>query len=1289
MIWTVLVTPVPAAYYKVTGAADNTAAVTTAGHAGTAADPYLAPSLRSAVLAANNSVAANVILFDPALNGTPLTLSLVGNDDVGLVGDLDVTGALTIQGNGTNNTLIQGGPTPATGIDKIFSFNPLGARPGFTVVLAGLTIRNGRNSQSFASNNGEGGAFDFDAGLDGKGSLVVSNCALLNNSTLDGDGGAVALFDGGTVLLSGTVIVGNSVTNTSGAILTGGGLFVGSSSHASSLVLSNCIISANQVRGTNLDGGGLFAFGSYGAGTINYAIHASQITSNAAGVDGGGIYTTAPWVMDRGTLLAGNTAGRNGGGLWNNAAGTIVSNCTVLGCTAANLGGGLHQDSSTSASLTAIYSRVVGNLAGSGADLAQVAGTVVARQNWWGTNSPAPLLAGAVTYSPWLMLTLTATPPAVALNGSAALTASFLTNSALAYVPPSNLGTVIGLPVSFLNPVRGVLSGAQPAVTAAGTASATFKGTTPGAGSADVRIDNATVTAPITVNCPAISALVSGGSTNCAGGMAHVLVTLSGGSPPYTVTLNNGGGTQSGASPLSFLVAPMATTTYGVLTALDTNLCSATASGSATLTVLPAPVPVISVPAGLVAAYSATNQASVSGGFSSYAWSISNGTITSPTNLPGITYAVGAGGVVTLGVTVASSSGCLGAALTNLPIVLVPPVAAGCSFRTNYFASMTMTDALASTTMTLAYDGTNYWSCSGGGTGGNRYARYDASGLLLSTYAPGLDFRSIFTDRRGHVFARAVSSSIIYVQLSPGQFTNSGVSLSGGSLDSQASVILNGTGTEYIAMSGGAVSRWGTNGVFLGTVTLQGFGSVSGESIYPQNCGVATVGDYWLTYCNSNRVLSLWDQYGNRLGQSTLAGGGTTFDAAFSLSYCNGMAFIVSVAGGLWRGYEVCVPMAVAVLGAPSAGPWNSDVQLKIEEAGLIPQVNVLAVGTGGTVPTLAALARYQAVLVYSDSAFQDNVALGNVLADYQDLGGGVVLGAHVFDNAGGAALAGRFATGGYAPFTTGPRFAASGLSLLKDQPLHPILDGINVFNGGLSNYQNSPLTLASGGTLIAHWSSGPPLVGGKDNGMGRTAALNYFPPSSDVCAGGWQAGSDGGRLMANALLWGGKTPPTIVLGPSLSSVVSGVAACKVTAVGPPPLTYQWAHNGTNLPGATNATLGVTLGAGTGGRYTVAVFNPYGAAFSPAVVLGPLLRLLPPGLFTGTNSTVFVTTVDNTLLTAGDLSHIHLYASTNVAASQGPWTLVTNPPVLANGLLRVDGLPTNGVARFYRALTTP
>jgi len=202
----------------------------------------------------------------------------------------------------------------------------------------------------------------------------------------------------------------------------------------------------------------------------------------------------------------------------------------------------------------------------------------------------------------------------------------------------------------------------------------------------------------------------------------------------------------------------------------------------------------------------------------------------------------------------------------------------------------------------LAFDGASYWGATGGTSGGTTLAQYDAAGALVSTYEAGIDFRSIFTDAVGNVYARAFGSYDILRQDSPGSFSTF-LTLGAGPLDSQSSVVLTGAG-DYVAMSGGTVSRWNAAGVFQGSVALSGWGSVAGEVDYPANRGIASLGGYWLTY--SSGTLSAWDGAGNRVGQTLLSGAGTSFDSNLSLSAANGMVWITDLDdGGSWRGYDV------------------------------------------------------------------------------------------------------------------------------------------------------------------------------------------------------------------------------------------------------------------------------------------------------------------------------------------------------------------------------------------------
>jgi len=66
----------------------------------------------------------------------------------------------------------------------------------------------------------------------------------------------------------------------------------------------------------------------------------------------------------------------------------------------------------------------------------------------------------------------------------------------------------------------------------------------------------------------------------------------------------------------------------------------------------------------------------------------------------------------------------------------------------------------------------------------------------------------------------------------------------------------------------------------------------------------------------------------------------------------------------------------------------------------------------------------------------------------------------------------------------------------------------------------------------------------------------------------------------------------------------NATVALAVTALGSPPLGYQWRFNGTNLPNATGATLNLSeLTANQGGPYTVLVSNAFGSVLSSNAVV--------------------------------------------------------------------------------------
>jgi hypothetical protein len=208
-----------------------------------------------------------------------------------------------------------------------------------------------------------------------------------------------------------------------------------------------------------------------------------------------------------------------------------------------------------------------------------------------------------------------------------------------------------------------------------------------------------------------------------------------------------------------------------------------------------------------------------------------------------------------------------------------------------------------------------------------------------------------------------------------------------------------------------------------------------------------------------------------------------------------------------------CTGPTVAAIGDANDASQN-DVVTKLQATCLFTQVDRIDLWNG--TPDLQTLNGYDAVLVYSGSGFPNNVAIGNVLADYVDGGGHVVVSALAFWTSNHPlGMAGRLSTDGYLPFTQGPQ-AAGNLHLVADRPLSPYLANVDSFDGGLA-IQNV-VSLTGGAKLIAHWSSGAPLVAVKSHVVG----LNFYPPSSDIAAHFWNASTDGDILMANALLGGG-----------------------------------------------------------------------------------------------------------------------------------------------------------------------
>jgi hypothetical protein len=215
----------------------------------------------------------------------------------------------------------------------------------------------------------------------------------------------------------------------------------------------------------------------------------------------------------------------------------------------------------------------------------------------------------------------------------------------------------------------------------------------------------------------------------------------------------------------------------------------------------------------------------------------------------------------------------------------------------------------------------------------------------------------------------------------------------------------------------------------------------------------------------------------------------------------------------------------------------EADIQAYLNADPRIANVTLYSAETVG-VPSLAALqSSADATLFITDSIGHDSgldVSLGNLLADFNDAGGGVVLTVFSWNPPGAIGGGGRIFSGGYSPFSSFPGQSGGGLlSLLTSDVNHPILDNVNSFR---AEFDNLSPTLDAGATVIARYTNGRPLVA--LNADQDVVALNFFPSPGTSRNSQFLTG-DYANLVNNALYFSAQIPEPA----SLSLAAAGLAA--------------------------------------------------------------------------------------------------------------------------------------------------
>src|SRR5581483_9232301 len=156
-----------------------------------------------------------------------LTLPRIGNDFFNpnpAGGALDIGDDLTIAGAGAATTIIQGGATLASAVDRVFNVGFLQYPAPNSARISGVTITNG-SGRGAEGCFGGGGILNYysasvalsdvvitanNAGLCAYGSLTIDRSTISNNHTAGFGGGISAI---GSTPIRNSTIRGNSVVN--------------------------------------------------------------------------------------------------------------------------------------------------------------------------------------------------------------------------------------------------------------------------------------------------------------------------------------------------------------------------------------------------------------------------------------------------------------------------------------------------------------------------------------------------------------------------------------------------------------------------------------------------------------------------------------------------------------------------------------------------------------------------------------------------------------------------------------------------------------------------------------------------------------------------------------------------------------------------------------------------------------------------------------------------------------------------------------------------------------------
>lgn len=370
----------------------------------------------------------DTISFDPAFFSTPRTIPVSA--------EMLIDKHVNIVGPGANLLTIDAGNT-----SRIFN-----VQLNNTLTVTDLTMVNGRAAGGNGGCVSTSGVFNFVNG-------VIADC--LANS-----GGAVYIDPTGTANLVSSTVRDNGATSQGGAffsdgqlILTNSLVFGNSASNAGGAIFLQPSRSANVTNSTLATNTAMAGGGIYNLGTTTFT--SSTVNGNTSQT-GGGVYNDGTAILYGSTISSNHTTSNKGAGIYN-AAGRITHllNTTITNNRADSFAGaGIWNENFTGNSFISLRARnsiIAANISGNGSPVDYVGDIVDLGNNL--INNPNPGLAPLGNYGgPTPTHALLPGSPAINIGDNCVLTAntcgiahSALSNDQRGTSSPRRIGTLVDI----------------------------------------------------------------------------------------------------------------------------------------------------------------------------------------------------------------------------------------------------------------------------------------------------------------------------------------------------------------------------------------------------------------------------------------------------------------------------------------------------------------------------------------------------------------------------------------------------------------------------------------------------------------------------------------------------------------------------------------------------------------------------------------------------------------------------------------------------------------------------